>query len=54
MMSQSGLVGHNQHVDHDGNSFYDKSFMDKGSVTIRDISNEVAELLCWSQPRCRP
>ena len=35
-------MGHNRYVDHQGNTLYDKSFMDKGILTIRDISNDVA------------
>ena len=50
MMSQSCLVGHNRYVTRDENTLYNKSFLDKGILTIRDISNNVAELLCWSQP----
>ena len=49
MMQQSCLVGQNQHVMRDGNSLYNKSFIDKGILTIRDILNDVAELLRWSQ-----
>ena len=50
MRYESCLVGHNRHVDRDGNSLYNKSFIDKGILTIRDISNEVTELLSRSQP----
>ena len=49
MRQHSCFVGHNRHVNRDGNSLYDKSFIDKGILTIRDISNEVAELVSWSQ-----
>ena len=52
MMWQSCLVGHNRHVDHDENSFYDKRLMDKAILTIGDISNEVVELLVCSQLPC--
>ena len=50
MMQQRCLVGHNQHISHDGNNLYDKSFIDTGILTIRNISNKVAELLSCSQP----
>ena len=36
-------------VTRDGNSLYDKSLIDKGIITIRDISNEIRELLSWSE-----
>ena len=52
MRKQSCLVGHNQHVTRDGKSFYDKSFIEKSILTIRDISNDLAELLSWSQQTC--
>ena len=37
MMWQSSLGGHNRHINRDGNSLYEKSFIDKGILTIRDI-----------------
>ena len=43
------VLWNNRHVTPDGNSLYDKSLIDKGSLTIRDISNEVGELLSWSE-----
>ena len=49
MRQERCLVGHNRHVTRDGNGLYDKRYIDKGILTIRDISNEVAELLTWSQ-----
>ena len=49
MMWQSCLDVHNGHISCDGNSLYDKRFIDKGILTIRHISNDVAELLSWSQ-----
>ena len=45
MMQQSCLVDHNRHVTRDGNSLYNKSFIDKVILNIRDISNDAAELL---------
>ena len=43
------VLWNNQHVTRDGNSLYDKSLIDKGIITIGDISNEIGELLCWSE-----
>ena len=37
MRWQSCLVGHNRDVDRDGNSLYEKSLIEKGILTIRDI-----------------
>ena len=39
----------NRQVTRDGNSLYDRSLIDKGIITIRDISNEIGELLSWSE-----
>ena len=38
-----------RHFTRDGNSLYDKSLINKGIPTIRGISNEVGELLGWSE-----
>ena len=41
------VLWNNRHVTHDGNSLYDKSLIDKGILTVRDIFHEVGELLSW-------
>ena len=43
------VLWNNRHVTRDGNSLYDKSLIDKGIITIRDITNEIGELLSWSE-----
>ena len=43
------VLWNNRHVTRDGNSLYDESLIDKGIITIRDISNEIGELLSWSE-----
>ena len=43
------VLWNKRHVTRDGNSLYDKSLIDKGIITIRDISNEIGELLSWSE-----
>ena len=43
------VLWNNRHVTRDGNSLYDKSLIDKGIITIRDIINEIGELLSWSE-----
>ena len=43
------VLWNNRHVTRDGNSLYDKGLIDKGILTIRDIFNEVGELLSWSE-----
>ena len=51
------VLQNNRQVALDGNSLYDKSLIDKGIFTVRDISNEVGELLSCSeaeQIKCFP
>ena len=43
------VLWNNRQVTRDGNSLYDKSLIDRGIFTIRDISNEIGELLSWSE-----
>ena len=38
-----------EHITRDGNSLCNKSFIDKNILTMRDISNEVGELLSRSE-----
>ena len=47
------VLWNNRHVTRDRNSLYDKSLIDKSIVTIRDIFNEVGELLSWSEAEKR-
>ena len=43
------VLWNNRHITRDGNSLYGKSLITKGIITIRDISNEIGELLSWPE-----
>ena len=43
------VLWNNRHVTRDENSIYDKSLIDKGILTIRDIFNEVGDMLSWAE-----